>query len=250
MPSRSRLVFLDIGGHLGQTLDEVLSECYAFDRVHTFEPMARFADRLSEVYQPHVDEGLLRVHSFGLSKRNACVTLFGDNDGGGASVHATKDDVGDAQTTQVQMVRATEFFEDHLSEEDRVIVKLNCEGAEGDILIDLIESGRIHWVTNAMIDFDLFKVKGRRHEPFHIMRRLRDVGFDDYHLAIDAMVGPTHADRIRNWLAHVDQQTPVARTPETFAGLPRKRALFKRALRAAKHRALGLLDASPLNRAG
>ena len=251
MLTRSRLIFLDIGGHLGQTLDEVLSGCYGFDMVHTFEPMSKFADRLSEVYHRHVNEHRLTVHSYGLSNRSAEMALYGDNSDGGASLHAAKGDGNDvSQSSTVQMVRATDFFESHLHADDRVIVKLNCEGAEGDILLDLIESGQIHRVTDVMIDFDLFKVPGRRHEPFEVLQRLSDVGFSDYHLALDVMVGPTHRDRIRNWLAYVERKTRIARIPHVFDRLPRQRLFLKRALRTMKHRTLGLLDASPLNRAG
>ena len=130
------------------------------------------------------------------------------------------------------------------------MAKLNCEGSEGDILLDLADSGLIHWVTDVMIDFDLFKVKGRRHEPFEVIRRLKSVGFQDYHLALDVMVGSSHQQRIRNWLSHVDRKTPITRIPHVFDGLPRQRRLLKRALRSAKQLTLGMLDASPLNRAG
>lgn len=250
MTQRYPLIFLDIGGHLGQTLDEVLSGCYAFDHIHTFEPMPSFADLLRTKYRNRIDEGRLTVHACGLSNRDGEVTLYGDNDSGGASVHAAKESDGQAETTTVKMCRTTSFFTEHIKANDRVIMKLNCEGAEGQILLDLIESGLIHRITDVMIDFDLFKVKGRRHEPFEILKRLGDVGFSDYHLAGDVMVGPTHQDRIRNWLAHVNARTPIARVPDVFDGLPLKRRLSKRLLRAAKHRAMGWFDASPLGRAG
>lgn len=251
MTTQPRRIFLDIGGHLGQTLDEVLSGCYAFDLVHTFEPMPDFASRLETVYAKHVHDGRLQVHACGLSNRNAVVPLFGDNAGGGATICPGKQPADQvAPSVLVQLVRATEFFDKHLRDTDQVIVKLNCEGAEGDILTDLIESGRIHGIDDVMVDFDLFKVKGRRHEPFEIVRRLQAVGFDNYHLAIDVMVGCSHRERIRNWLAHVNQRIPIARVPQVFDGLPRPPRAIKRALRAIKCRTLGLIDASPLNRAG
>ena len=251
MTNQSRTVFLDVGGHLGQTLDEVLSDGYAFDHIHCFEPMSRFADRLDNVYGDHVDAGRLSVHNFGLARRTGELTLFGANEGGGASVFEAKGDrVADSERTTVRMVRASDFFQHQLAEEDRIVMKLNCEGSEGDILLDLAESGLIHRIADVMIDFDLFKVRGRRHEPYEVLRKLREVGFEDYHLALDAMVGPTHQDRIRNWLSYVDRKIPLANDPQLFDGLPRRRRLLKRALRTIKHRTLGMLDASPLNRAG
>ena len=213
--------------------------------------MRRFADRLGNIYADHIDAGRLTVHNFGLAQTTGEMTLFGANADGGASVFESKGDLSNAaERSIVRMVRASDFFERELAEAEPIVMKLNCEGSEGEILLDLAESGLIHRIADVMIDFDLFKVKGRRHEPYEVLRRLRNVGFEDYHLALDAMVGPTHQERIRNWLSYVEQKTPVANDPSLFDGLPQHRRFVKRALRTIKHRALGMLDASPLNRAG
>ena len=41
-------IFLDIGSHIGQTLQEVTKEKYAFDKIVCFEPSSFCLDKLKK----------------------------------------------------------------------------------------------------------------------------------------------------------------------------------------------------------
>lgn len=241
----ARKVFLDVGGHLGQTLDEVLSPEYGFDVIHCFEPLPKFVAILNDKYRSEINGGRLRIHDVGLADQDGEATLFGDNEGGGASLfslHASN--FAHPGATTIKLMRASRFFQTELSKSDLVLMKLNCEGAEGQILCDLAASGEIHKVSNVMIDFDLFKVKGRRSEPYAVLEKLKTVGFDRYELCYDVMLGKTHQERIRNWLSCADQKLGFVANKRYFDGAHRTRPLMRRLFKRVKWRVAAMLDRS------
>lgn len=195
----TRKLFLDVGAHSGHTLDEVLKPGYPFDWVVAFEPMPREYALLQRREKP---ENLI-IHNYGLSDCTARVPVYGTNDRLEASIYPTKDDVDSSMVTQCQMVAASEFFDRFVLDGDEVYMKLNCEGAEVPILLDLIETGQIKRVTDVMIDWDIRKVKGEEGGEATVLSRFGEIGFSRYSLCDDVMRGGTHQERIANWLASV-----------------------------------------------
>lgn len=186
------MIFLDIGSHDGQTLEEVVVG-YGFDEIHAFEPMpAQFAHLAARFI------GQATLHNFGLSDRSGSIDLFGDNANMGTSIYADKSDVNPAVVTRCRMVRASEFFAPFA--ERSLIVKLNCEGAEIPILYDLCGSGEIHKAAEIMIDFDCRKVPSMVAHERQVKRRMAEVGFDRWVTCEEVMHGVNHQDRIRSWL--------------------------------------------------
>lgn len=188
------VIFLDVGTHEGHTLKEVTKDRYDWDEVHGFEPMPdQWA--VAEARFPTVS-----VHPFGLSDRTDFVTMYGANANLEASIYADKVDVDADERSGCYMVRASEFFEGMPS---GLVVKLNCEGAEVPILLDLCATGEIHKCHAVMIDFDARRVPSMAGQDVKVLRRLAEVGFDRYQLCEDVMRGGTHQDRIANWLEGV-----------------------------------------------
>lgn len=200
LPRPGRFVFLDVGAHEGQTLDEVVFGGYGFDCIYAFEPMPFQFLKLAR--RPWGGAPVL-LRNYGLSNRSGELPLYGNNDGMEASVYPDKRDVDETVVTTCQFVRASEFFADWLTLADTVVVKLNCEGSEVAILNDLAASGEIWKIANVLIDFDIRKVPGLEPEADIVLDRLARIGFDRYVLAEDVMVGATHQARIRRWLAPV-----------------------------------------------
>lgn len=199
MLARARLlpvIFLDVGTHEGHTLEEVTKPGYGWDAVHGFEPMP------AQWKVAHKRFGKLAdVHPFGLWDRTGQTAVYGDNTMLEASIFSDKDDVDADVSTVCGMVRATEFFD--TLPDTPIVMKLNCEGAEVPILLDLCDSGRIHQCHAVMIDFDCRRVSSLAGQDTAVLDRLRDVGFDRYQLCEHVMVGDTHQQRIAHWLQGV-----------------------------------------------
>ncbi|MGI9307068.1 MAG: hypothetical protein ACR2P5_07190 [Gammaproteobacteria bacterium] len=195
-------IFLDVGGHEGQTLEEVLKPDYRFDAVHCFEPQPEYCEHIRRNFSARIADGKLFAHSFGLADFDGERLLYGK--GIGASVFSDKEDIDNAVSARCSFVRASAFFAEHIGKEDLAVMKLNCEGGEVLILRDLIKSGAVHSLANAMIDFDIRKIPSRRSEEKKITTEMAAAGFKNYTTASRSMVGFTHQERIRFWLSNLD----------------------------------------------
>ena len=156
-------VFLDVGGHDGQTLEEVMRPVYAFDQIYCFEPMplqfANLTRRFSEVMKCPK----LLLCNYGILDTNGNLPVYGTNSNMGASIYDTKIDIEKGVVTECRFVRASDFFRENVKDGDFVLMKLNCEGSECRIINDLIESKEIWKVTGVMVDFDVRKIFPTKH---------------------------------------------------------------------------------------
>lgn len=187
-------VFLDVGAHEGQTLEEVLEPEYGFDEVHAFEPMPAQHARLVALYGAFPAVYLYRL---GLAGETGIRYLYGTNADMEASIYPTKNDVDATCTTSCMFLRASDFLATIPGGWD-LTVKLNCEGAEVDILDDLITTEAIWRIDRMLVDFDVRKIPGMEHRETEVRKRLADIGYDRYRDSFPP--GATHQDRIRNWL--------------------------------------------------
>lgn len=193
---KKRKIFLDVGTHIGQTLEEVTKPCYDFDLIMSFEPSV---PQFLEAVKRYGDKAL--IFNFGLYHSSGWISLFGDNANMGASIFKEKNDVDDL-SRKVLMYEVSSLF-NTFSNNDCIIMKLNCEGSEIAIMNDLIDNGQIWKLWNVMIDFDIKKVPGKEHLADELINRMDSIGFNRYSLCENVMIGKTHQDRIRHWLKTV-----------------------------------------------
>jgi FkbM family methyltransferase len=198
-------VFLDVGAHNGSTLLAVRDPKYAFDRIFCFEPSAACWPALETIRDERVT-----VCRFGLWSKT-CQLMLHDTGSIGASLFAEKFR-SPRHAEPALFVRATEWFRANLAHTDEIYLKLNCEGAEFDIVEDLLDSGELTCVHSAMIDPDVRKVPSRAHRERDVVARLRASGLTNYAFEQDVMVGATHRDRIQNWLRVAGAEERSART--------------------------------------
>jgi FkbM family methyltransferase len=191
------VIFLDVGAHDGQTLEEVVKPVWGFDRIWSFEPMPA---QYSNLVRSFGGEARVELCDYGLAAATGTMAMFGGNDRMEASVYPAKNDVDASVVTECRFVEASEFFRAAVPAGEPVIVKLNCEGSEVAILNNLLDSGEISKVTDVMIDFDVRKVVGMEHHEAGLLSRFRTAGFTNFSLSDDVMVGATHQARIGNWL--------------------------------------------------
>ena len=197
-------VFLDVGAHVGSTLMAVRDPKYAFDRIYCFEPASSCWPALKK----RADRRVTICH-FGLWNRTTKQTLY-DPGSSGASLYADKFREG-TTGEKIRLVRASEWFSNNVRAEDEVYLKLNCEGAEVEILEDLLDTGCLAQVRSVMIDPDVRKVPSQAHRESELRERLALSGLTNYALEEDVMVGRTHRERIQHWLrgAGAERRSPT-----------------------------------------
>jgi FkbM family methyltransferase len=186
-------VFLDVGAHEGWTLHAVRDPKYGFDRIYCFEPARACWPALEAVA-----DGRVRVCRYGLWNRTGEHELY-DPGSRGASLFADKFRTTPDQEP-IRLVRATDWFREHLRQGDEIYLKLNCEGAEVDIVEDLLDSNELARVRSAMIDPDVRKIPSVAHRERELRERLAASGLQNYFMEDEVMVGSTHRARIQHWL--------------------------------------------------
>jgi hypothetical protein len=116
-----------------------------------------------------------------------------------------KDNGRSDEVLECKFAKASDWMAANINHGDVVYLKLNCEGAECDILDDLLDSGEFEKVTFAMIDFDVRKIAAMKHRQAEVWGRLAGLSFPRVALSQQVMRGDTHQDRIVNWLRLVEQ---------------------------------------------
>jgi FkbM family methyltransferase len=162
-------VFVDVGLHRGFTIIEAMDPAYGFDRIFGFEPSPACWSRLSEFRDPRLN--LIRA---GLGRENCTATLHGSG-GIGASIYSDKPAPGLSE--KIDLFDAAEWTRAHLSPNDVNLLKLNCEGAEADILERLADEGLLSWFRAILVSFDIDKIPSQQNRHAVLEKRLE--GFED-----------------------------------------------------------------------
>lgn len=186
-------IFLDVGGHYGESLDIALDPRWGFDTLYSFEP-SRTCQRLLRSFR----DSRLTVVPAGLSNKQATTTLYGSGLLG-ASVYAdkTQSDARPQQET-IELLKATDWLLANTSADDEIFAKLNCEGSECDVLEDLLDSGVISRLASVYVDFDVRKIPSQQHRQELVEKQLRD---QNVHFATpDTLGAPGGSAAMRKWL--------------------------------------------------
>jgi FkbM family methyltransferase len=193
-------IFLDVGANTGQSLMAALDR--DFDRIVCFEPAPICWPFLEKLANKRV-----RIERFGLWNKDEQQTLYEPGaKGAGMWVKDKRLLTEKPITHQIcAFRRASDWFKANIKAGETVWLKMNCEGAECDIVDDLLDSGEFEKVTYAMVDFDSRKISALKHREAETRARLAAYPFPRVAYAKDVMVGQTHKDRIHNWLRLVDE---------------------------------------------
>jgi len=191
-------VFLDVGANTGQSLAAVLDKRMRMDRIVCFEPARACWKPLDALADKRTT-----IERFGLWNKTGQQSIFQPGTQGAG---LWKKDKGTIDAKEVcQFIRASDWFAAHIDARDTVFLKLNCEGAECDILDDLLDSGEFEKVDFVMVDFDVRKITGMKHREAELRARLERFGFPRFATSKQVMVGQTHIARIQNWINVVDE---------------------------------------------
>jgi len=189
-------IFLDVGAHEGQSLLALFDPKYGFDKIFAFEPVKQLHPILNKLTTGRKNVTLL---DYGLWNKNAEEKIYSPGTLAG-SMYPAHHDVDKNAFEICRFVSASEWFKANIKEGDEVYVKLNCEGAEADILLDLLNSKEIFKIKNVMIDFDINKVTGKEDSERLVLDGFKKAGFTNYSICSAVMFGPVHAIRIQSWL--------------------------------------------------
>jgi len=187
-----RKVFIDVGGHRGETLEEAVKPMWRFDRIYVFEPASVCLPSIERFVDPRVE-----VVQAGWAPVDSTADLFGAGEIG-ASIHAGKP-VSSTAVETIRLLDCAAWVDAHVDPDDEVWVKINCEGAECDVLDHLCATGSIARFDHLVVHFDVEKIPGMEHRAAATRTRLDSTGID-WIEACDIMFGRSRALMTANWL--------------------------------------------------
>lgn len=194
-------IFLDVGGHLGETLRETADPRWRFDRIVVFEPASACWPAIEALADDRVE-----LCRFGLWNEDRQLTLH-DPGAIGASVAGEK--AITAETELCTFVDAGEWFARNVEADDTVFCKLNCEGAECDVLDRLLAAGQLDKIDHLLVHFDVEKVPSLADQADRMRARLDAAGIE-WIEARQIMFGRSHQLKTANWLGWCEA-TPLRR---------------------------------------
>ena len=165
-------ICIDVGGHRGQTSLPALRSGL-FQRLHVFEPVPELADvisrRLSALGKTSTD---WTVHAKALGEGDGEALLYMPGTQSGTT-YGNRWSEEPASIT-VPKCDAGSWLKEHLPEEARIFLKINCEGGEVEILDSLAKANQLKRITLLMVDFDVRRLFGRADERERLLKLLQD----------------------------------------------------------------------------
>jgi FkbM family methyltransferase len=188
-------IFLDVGSNLGQTVNVIREPRYGFDRIYCFEPVPELQQIIARTYS----DSRIIVNDAGLWNQTCEKPVFSPGSQS-ASIFADKINVDPHHSVMCKFVRASHWFQYHLTEADEVYLKLNCEGSEVDIIEDLLDSNEFRKITSLGVAFDVRKIPSQRGREIELKRRLEESGIRNY-VDIELHPGDDLKATIHAWLS-------------------------------------------------
>lgn len=187
-----RRVFLDVGAHVGETLREATQPRWRFDAIYAFEPVVSNLVQLEKFRDLRVE-----VVPAGWWNQDTELPVF-DPGSIGASIHAAKSLT--SNSVMCSFLDAGEWLRENTTENDTIWLKLNCEGAECNIIDRLHDQGVLGRINYLLIHFDVEKVPGQEFRATRARDLLAESGVEVCE-AKEIMFGRSHAAKTANWLA-------------------------------------------------
>lgn len=192
---RRRRHFIDVGAHLGQSLDGALHPRFDFATLHAFEPSKSAVRRLYRYSDPRVI-----VHNIALSNSFGLARLS-EAGGQGASLHGGP---SSGSFESVVTVDASEYLSSlSIAADDEIYMKINCEGSEFEILKSMRESGFINRITAGLVSLDRGK---KDHKGFDDLETLSQ--FEKITSAWTVR-DPIERDAVARWLTAKCPTVPI-----------------------------------------
>jgi len=144
-------LIIDIGAHIGESIEVAMKKKYNFSAIYAIEPSS-----YCQKYLKSYKDDRIHVCKFGFGSDNTQVTLFGAGSVG-ASIYQEKTPYWSTKET-IEVRKFSEWFNENISHDCSVWIKLNVEGYELEIIKEFANIRNINSIVSVLISFDVEKI--------------------------------------------------------------------------------------------
>ena len=200
-------IFVDVGGFNGDTLLDAL--IYDYDRIHVFEPSGVHYPTLIDIAK-HATKTEVFIHKCGLGSREETRKLYSSGSDGASFYSDKRQPAQTGRIDDIEVFPADEFFR-NFDLDDIIHVKINVEGAEIQIMNNLIKSGQAEKIDELCIYYDAIKVPSLGWPMIDMMeRKLDNAGLLPNRFAIkkQEVISNVKFEKpfVRNWLKSINKE--------------------------------------------
>ncbi|MBS3741978.1 MAG: FkbM family methyltransferase [Candidatus Cloacimonetes bacterium] len=194
-------VFIDIGAHIGETLQEVRKPEYGFDKIYAFEPVIGNCGFIIDNFH----DSRICILPYGLLNKTAELKVYNPGSDGATIFKNKKGVVENKLETVCQFIKASLWFKEDVNADDENIVKINAEGSEVAIINDLLSNDEYDKIDKIFIDFDVRKIPEMKHLEKKTIKKLEKLGYTNFVTQNDIKRRGKHpvdvaGNRIKDWL--------------------------------------------------
>ncbi len=173
-------VFLDVGAHQGQTIELLLQPRFKVDHIFGFDPSPICHAILDRKFGNNPKVTIIKQ---GLWSETCEMNLHNEGSQGGTVHEDYKTTCApEPRITKCQFIKASNWFSENISADDEVFLKINAEGSECAIVLDLLDSGEYDKVKALLIDFDVRKSPSQKHKEAELREQMKTMGIDNMHI--------------------------------------------------------------------
>ena len=224
-------IFLDIGAHIGESLEIAIKPKYSFDRLIEVEPSFHAIKYLRKYRDSRIE-----ILPVGFGSNNGNVKLHGAGSVG-ASIHLDKTPWWNTSEI-IQIVKFSTWFKSNIQKTDSVWLKINVEGAENEIVDEILLLNDYKF-KSILISFDVEKVPNLRGMKGELIRKLntfpgieswrertRDYQVEDW--LDEQSILSRNSNLLENFIAAMGLKLPISRRFRRLVRplIPRKLWLF------------------------
>lgn len=172
--------FLDVGAHHGQTIELLLRPRFKIDHIVGFDPSPLCHAILDRKFGTNPRVTIVKT---GLWSKTCEMDLYNEGSQGG-SVHEDYQTTcaPEPRVTRCKFVRASDWFRENVSVDDEIFLKINAEGSECEIVLDLLDSGEYNKIKALLIDFDVRKSPSQKHKEDELRNEMKAMGINNLHV--------------------------------------------------------------------
>jgi FkbM family methyltransferase len=172
-----RKIFIDIGGWTGVSAEFFLKnhpKANEFD-IFTFECDKKNIEIIQKKNLP------ITLIKKAVWSRNGKIKFYFSNGGtkAGGTIYSSKKTghIDDSNYYEVECIDIAEFIR-FFNEDDYIIMKLNCEGAEYEIIPRLKDEGLLHWINKWYVQWHWDKIGISKEKHDQVARMIKSYNWE------------------------------------------------------------------------